>query len=779
MTWTITIRGRVQGVGFRPFVRRAALERNLNGWVVNGLEGVLIKINGTREQTIDFQQHLLKNAPETACVTASSVAKDENESFFDNFSICESSNDGLPVLHLTPDVALCAACRQEMHDPANRRFGYPFITCTVCGPRYSILTGVPYDRPLTTMRHFVMCAACKAEYEDPEDRRYYAQTNSCPVCGITLRLFMSETASDFTENTEDQEIVLQEVRKAWQRGAIVAIKGIGGYLLTCDATQAEAVARLRTRKHRPGKPFAMMYPDLDILQNDAEIPETARRHLQSPAAPIVLLEMLAVPASGFDRNGIAPGLSRIGAMLPNAPLFECLLQGFGKPIVATSANVSSAPLVYEDDAALRDLAGIADLVLSHNRPIVMPQDDSVVAVRASGESVILRRGRGWVPAFIQPGLQVPDTTVLALGAEMKSTFTLAHLGNINVSQYLGELGDFDTQQRFSQVQKHLTGLYKARPSIVAGDLHPGYFTTELGRRLAEKWQAAFVQVQHHRAHFAAVLAENDLFASEEPILGVIWDGTGLGDDGHIWGGEFFRYEGRNQTEAPEMFARCAHFEYFPVLMGDKMAREPRLSALSVCREIEEAQACIKPKFSETEWKLYRKLTTTDTLKTSSMGRIFDAVASLLGLADKVSYEGEAALLLEDLARRYCKEHGFAFTADYFPDVFEKDGPGQTKNLFLQIVRDLNAGKEKAYIAARFHWYLVNIIAQTAKHQNIQKIAFSGGVFQNTLLLDMIEHLLAPDHQLYFHRQLSPNDENISFGQWASTNVGLLRSHITQ
>ena len=768
MTWTIRIRGRVQGVGFRPFVRRTALERNLTGWVLNGLEGVLIKVNGTPAQVADFQQYLLKNAPETACVTESSVAEDENESFFDRFSIRESRHDGAPVLQLTPDVALCADCRRELHDPANRRFGYPFITCTVCGPRYSILTGLPYDRPFTSMRHFDMCAACQAEYDNPDDRRFYAQTNSCPDCGITLRWFAPDSASDFYEITGNQADLLQHIRSAWQAGAIVAIQGIGGFLLTCDATQPDTVALLRKRKHRPVKPFALMYPDLETLQKDAVVPEQARRLLQSPEAPIVLLDMLDAPVSGINRNGIAPGLGRIGAMLPHAPLFECLLRGYRKPVVATSANVSNAPLVYEEATARRDLAGIADFILAHNRPIVMPQDDSVAALRANGAYVVLRRGRGWAPAFIQPGLEVPDTTVLALGAEMKGAFTLAHLGNIHVSQYLGELGDFETQQRYDLVREHLTDLFEARPERIVCDLHPGYFTTELGQRLAEQWQVPFLQVQHHRAHFAAVMAENDLFASETPVLGVIWDGTGLGDDGQIWGGEFFRFGGKGEAGEPEMFQRCAHFDYFPLLMGDKMAREPRLSALSVCLEMEEAGHLLRPKFSETEWSLYRKLRETGPLKTSSAGRVFDAAASLLGLVDRSSYEGEAALLLEELARTYCKRSGFVFDDDP-NDLVSNDGGMmliQTKSILKHFIRDMNAGREKEYVAARFHWLLAGTIRQTAQRHDIQKIAFSGGVFQNTLLTDMVEHLLAPDCELYFHRQLSPNDENISFGQWA-------------
>ena len=636
------------------------------------------------------------------------------------------------------------------------------------------------------MKTFELCAVCREEYDNPANRRYFAQTNSCGECGIRIALFstmipatshhedlttfkkLSNLAPDSNLDIRQLKQPVQQVIEAWHEGAIVAIKGIGGYLLTCDATQTEAVATLRRRKQRPTKPFAMMYPNLATLLTDAEVTEAAAQQLQSPAAPIVLLDMKESPLSGFDRAGIAPGLHKIGAMLPNAPLFELLLRDFGKPIVATSGNISHAPLVYEDETAQHELSGIADFILTHNRPIVMPQDDSVLAMQPSGKPVILRRARGLAPALIQAGLQVPEITALALGAEMKSTFALAHLGNINVSQYLGDLADFDTQQRFQLVLQHLLGLFKAQPAIIIGDLHPGYFTTQLGQMLAEQWDVPFLQVQHHKAHFAAVLAENELFETDEPILGVIWDGTGLGDDRRIWGGEFFRYDGKNEAQNDEIFTRCGHFDYFPLLLGDKMPREPRLSAFAACHGIAESEVWLQPKFTETEWKLYQKLPAAEHLKTSSVGRIFDAVASLLGLADKVSYEGEAALLLEDMARGYCKQFGFAWAKEECYHLFSPQNPAiiDTKILFRQIIADLQADQEKAYIAAKFHGALVYAIGQMADHLHLQNIAFSGGVFQNTLLLDMIQHHLAPDYQLFFHRQLSPNDENISFGQWA-------------
>ena len=776
MTWKICIRGLVQGVGFRPFVWRAALDRNIKGSVANGLEGVVIKINGTEKDAAEFQEFILNNAPEMARITHCSMMPDE-ETFFGNFTIEESDNNGDPVVLLTSDVAMCPECQHEIHDTGNRRYRYAFTTCTVCGPRYSIQTGVPYDRKYTTMQAFDMCPSCKSEYNNPDDRRFFAQPNSCKDCGILLELFDCQNAqqNDHVIQPIDQEAIIHQVNAAWKNGLIVAIKGIGGYLLTCDAANPATIAALRSRKHRPTKPFALLYPTLGVLQQDAVVMETDVALLLSPAAPIVLLPLKETATSGIDREGIAPGLSKIGAMLPNSPLLEILLRDFGRPIVATSGNTSNAPLIYKDETAIAQLTGIADYMLMHNREILMPQDDSLLDVcqhPAFGKNgtVVLRRSRGLAPTFLQPGLNIPNKTTLALGAELKSTFTLAHLGNLNVSQYLGDLSDFEVQERFQLVLNHLLSIFDARPTAVLGDLHPEYFTTRLGQSLTEQWQIPFIRVQHHEAHFAAVLAENNLFdAPEDPVLGVVWDGTGLGHDGQIWGGEFFTYSNIDQAIPSQNIRRLTHFGYFPFILGDKMPREPRLSALATCFQLSEATDFLRPKFNAKEWGLYQKLPLrSGQLMTSSVGRIFDAVASLIGLADKVSYEGEAAMLLEDLARRYCNHHGFQFDEDYINEKVMQENSLQikTSHLFGHIIYDLNRGNSREFVAAKFHFSMVKIIRLISAQLNINKIAFSGGVFQNTLLLDMLQHQLAPECHLFFHRQLSPNDENISFGQWA-------------
>lgn len=766
MTWKICISGMVQGVGFRPFVWRTAIDQNLTGSVANGLEGVVVLLNGSRQKALEFQDIITKNAPKLARITQVSCTS-APDTFFDSFTIVASDNQGQPVLLLTPDVAICPACRKAIHTPDNRRWGYAFTTCTVCGPRFSILTGVPYDRPFTTMQDFPMCADCRSEYQQPSDERFYAQTNSCAKCGVTMWLVNSETNPPGTIEPTDPELIRKQVVDAWEAGSIVAIKGIGGFLLTCDACNPDSISRLRERKHRPTKPFAVMYPNLELLQTDAEVSDAAFEHLTSPVAPIVLLPLKSGPTQ-IDRKGIAPGLHTVGAMLPNAPLLDLLLRDFGRPIVATSGNISGAPLDFEDNAAIEHLSDIADLMLLHNRRIVMPQDDSVVAIRtqpAPTNHVVIRRARGMAPCFIQPGLSIPETTVLALGAEMKGTMALAHLGNINISQYLGDLSDFAVQERYHLILNHLLRVFEAQPAVILGDLHPGYFTTQLGQDLASKWNVPFYQVQHHEAHFAAVLTENNLLKPDmDPVLGIIWDGTGYGTDGKIWGGEFFTYASNKGKGAPSI-QRVSHFDYFPFILGDKMPREPRLSAFSTCWGIHQATDLLRLKFTDQEWNLYQKLPKQPgQLMTSSVGRIFDAVASLLGLADKMQYEAEAALLLEDLARQYSYEQGPLDVETFFdvPIMPFVD----TKMLMEGIINDLQTGQEPGRIALKFHYTMVNIIQKAARWCSVKKIAFSGGVFQNTLLVDLIQHQLGQEFELFFHRQLSPNDENIAFGQWA-------------
>ncbi|XWW45032.1 carbamoyltransferase HypF [Fibrella sp. USSR17] len=756
MTFHLHLTGQVQGVGFRPFVWQLARSMKLQGSVSNGTDGVHIYINTDSATAQVFSSRVQAEAPEIARIQ--SLKLDEVEPIhFADFSIIESQVSGLTSLQLTPDLALCDACREEINDPGTRRFGYAFTTCTHCGPRYSILQKVPYDRPTTTIAPFSMCVDCEREYNDPTNRRFYAQTNSCPNCPVELSLF----SASGQQVTGSQIDLVGYVVDALRAGQTVAVKGIGGYLLLCDATDANAIRQLRERKHRPTKPLAVLYPGVSQLQQDCYVADDELALLTSPASPIVLLTRRPKTVSGLAVDQLAPGLSQLGVMVPYAPLLTLIAETFGRPLVATSGNVSGSPIGYTNEQALEQLPAVADLMLMHNRDIVIPQDDSVMCLSPTyRQPIVLRRSRGLAPTLMLPDLTNPNTNILALGASLKSTFAWQLRGNRYVSQYLGDLESYDTQTSFRATLNHFLTLFGATPEGILTDQHEGYFSTQLAHELATIWGVPLVAVQHHEAHLAAVLAENDLVNETEPVLGVIWDGTGYGTDGQIWGGEFIAYQNGS-------FNRVGHFDYFDALLGDKMPREPRLSALSLAFNVPEANGLLRSKFTEKEWNLYSKFPelSKSRLKTSSIGRLFDAVAALLGLADIVSYEGEAALLLENTAARYVRANGYETSQSYLPDALPTTHV-PTRAIVAGVVHDIQAGKSTDQVAANFHYTLVKAVATMVRQTGIRQLAFSGGVFQNALLVDWLRHELEPTGQLYFHRRLSPNDECISFGQLA-------------
>jgi hydrogenase maturation protein HypF len=750
-TLFIRITGQVQGVGFRPFVFQQAMKYRLSGWVNNSLEGVHIAVTGLRESLDAFVRALREEKPPVAHIGYFSVEERPLE-HFSSFEIVKSNREGEGQLVLTPDLALCPSCRAELHDPGNRRYRYPFITCNYCGPRYSIIRDLPYDRERTSMEPFHMCPVCQAEYDRPAEWRFFSQTSSCGTCGMSLVLY----DADHQLLGLDYEKCIAAVIAAIRQGKIVAVKGIGGYLLCCDACNADAVALLRKRKNRARKPFAIMYPGVETAALDVELGEEGKQALEGTASPIVLAAIRADKHFPLCTDLLAPGLDQMGVMIPYAPLFELILSGLGSPIVATSANRSNSPIVYRDGRALYELSKMADLILVHDREILMPQDDSVLRISSHyRQPVLLRRSRGLAPAFIYPAFEGMPQTVLAMGADMKSAFGFLHRTFPYISQYFGDLDSFDTQERFRRSRDHFLGLFEARPEVVLVDRHPQYFSTQLGEELAKSLQAPVVEVQHHIAHFAAVLAENHLLDSEEPVLGVIWDGTGLGEDGQIWGGEFFRYEkGR--------FERRGQLAYFDLLLGDKMAREPRISALSLTRDIPGAEDILKPVFQPSEWFIYQKLLDKpDNLSTSSMGRLFDAVTALTGLLPVAEYEGEAPLYLEQHARTWFKQEGLDF-ADHYETGDWQEGVIPTQPMLREMIEEIQAGAPVGRIAAKFH----NTLVEMVRRLEDDRIAFSGGVFQNELLADLLIHRLGKTKQLYFHRQLSPNDECISFGQLA-------------
>ncbi len=748
-TFHIHFNGIVQGVGFRPFVYQSALRFGLKGWVNNTNDGVHIVFNASPELAQNFYEFLLANLPPLAVVTEKKLEKYPPGNF-DDFQIIESEGKTQPQLLITPDVALCRDCRQELYDPADRRYRYPFITCTNCGPRYSIITSLPYDRPNTTMAEFKMCDVCSDEYNNPLERRHFSQTNSCPDCAVEMQWYEN---GQIIENFTD----LNKVIDYWNQGKIIAVKGIGGYLLTCDATNPQAVETLRQRKNRPAKPFALMYPGLESIKKDVFLSPAEEQQLATRHAPILLLPVKQPPHHTLALNLITKGLNKIGAMLPYTPLMDLLLSAFGKPIVATSGNISGSPIIHADESAIKELSHIADALLMNNRYITVPQDDGVEQKSIYGKHIItLRRSRGKAPIYIHPTLQAKQS-VLGTGAMLKSVFGFSHRGKIYMSQFLGDTSEYESQESYEKVFRHLKKILQPQFDAVVSDLHPGYFTTDFALQISRKYSVPHFQIQHHLAHFLSVLGENDLLETDEPVLGIVWDGTGLGTDGHIWGGEFFAYQPGREIE------RIAHIGTFKHILGDKMVREPRISALSVLSEYAPGKiSLLQNKFNDSEWENYPKIIRQSRLLSTSMGRLFDVVASILNLTDIHSYDAEASIRLENLAWQYFSKKDIDFRLSYLIDELPENF---TEFITGQILEDLFTGAEKSLIAARFHLSLARYIFLVAEKYNYKHIAFSGGVFQNAVLTGLILKIFEKTaKKLYFHKELSPNDEGIGFGQ---------------
>lgn len=745
----IHITGLVQGVGFRPHVHKLAERMGIHGWVSNGVDGVHVICSAPEEKIQAFYHAIVLQPPAQAKIRGHSI-QTVHALVPDHFCIRESDHtEKESAILLTPDMAMCDECRREINDPLNRRWEYPFTTCVNCGPRYSITTALPYDRENTTMRKLVQCASCRSEYEDVTNPRYYSQTNSCPDCSIRMFLYHGSG----TEVKEDPKHFVGILVKLLREGKILAIKNTGGYLLLCDATNAAVVELLRQRKQRPSKPFALLYADLEMLYADAILLPQEVTALKDRSAPIVLCHLKQQPENALALQQVAPGLNTVGAMLPSTPLLQLIANRFGKPLVATSANLSGSPIIYDDAQALYWLRSIADYILTYERDITAPQDDSVLQFTRRGEKIIIRRSRGLAPNYDPlPVAGLPEP-VLAMGAELKGSFAITHHTHLFISQYLGDQASVESQQAFNQSLQHVSGLLGCKPGHVLADKHPGYHVSQQAKAIAATAGCGLTLVQHHEAHFAAVLAENELLFAKTPVLGFIWDGAGYGNDGQIWGGEVFLYD-QDELE------RMAHLDYFPQLLGDKMNREPRLSALSILGK-SKVLHYLQSRFTATEWQLYTQLLQqTQSLHTSSMGRLTDAVACLLGVASVNSYEGEAAMQLEALAAK-CRYHSY----DYYNIPFT-EGVLDWRQLIGEIFEDWQNKEPNETIAWKYFYSLAKLIERISRHYDVDKLAFSGGVFQNALLVDMIIELLQHKRQLYFHKQVSPNDECISLGQLA-------------
>lgn len=748
-TYHIHINGLVQGVGFRPFVCRLAEEMGIKGWVNNTNDGVHIAFNATIKDSEVFYSKIIDHPPTNAVITHHFL-KEIEPAVFSSFSIHQSKKDTLPDLLLTPDIAMCHQCRLDILTAGNKRYHYPFTTCLNCGPRYSIIIALPYDRENTTMVDLAICGSCSEEYHNIHNRRHFSQTNSCPDCAIQMHLYKS--ADDLISNNNNE--ILTIVHHQLKEGNIIAVKGIGGYLLLCDATNETAITELRNRKQRPAKPFSLLYADIEMATADVQLRPKEINLLKDKAAPILLCQLKLSSGNNICAQAIAPDLDKLGLMIPYTPLLLMIADRFGKPLVATSGNISGSPILYKDQDALNNLFDVADYILTYDRDIVMPQDDSVIQFTDRGQKIILRRSRGMAPNYFPNPFPDIDSVVLASGAELKSSFALLDKNKLFASQYLGDQGTLESQICFSDTLDHFLSLLKITPNYIIVDKHPAYFVGQAGKEISSRLNVPAISIQHHKAHFGAVLAENNLLKSKEPTLGFIWDGSGYGDDGNIWGGEVFIYEHK------EMF-RVAHLDYFPQLLGDKMSKEPRLSALSLLKNFPNKQYIIQKYFSKTEWQYYHQLLQQDNhLLTSSMGRFLDGVAAILGVRLYNTYEGEAAMQLEALARTCSYKPYDSYSIPLVNDRLDW-------NPFLaELLEDWLQKEDTGLMAWKVFFSLAKTIVQLSHHYYIDSLAFSGGIFQNALLVDMIIELLSHKRRLHFHQQLSPNDECIGVGQIA-------------
>ena len=756
-TYHIHINGQVQGVGFRPYVYKLAETMNLHGWVSNTNDGVHIEFNATPGVAAQFYRQIVNYPPPLSIITHHHIHEIPSR-LFSAFVINESTADCKPDLLFTPDIAVCDECKKEICKGDNRWSNYPFTTCLRCGPRYSIITSLPYDRHNTTMAPLVPCKECVREYNDVHNRRHYSQTISCSQCAIPMHLYNAAGGEVPMEGME----LISSIVELLKNGNILAVKGIGGYLLLCDATNEFSITTLRKRKHRPAKPFALLYPNVDTVKADAELRRGEIEALQSKSAPIVLCTLKPTAAAGHHSkicaHLIAPGLNKIGVMLPYSPLLLLIANQFGKPLIATSGNTSGSPIIYRDEDALQMLSEIADFIVTYERAIVAPQDDSVIQFTPSKQKIILRRSRGLAPTYYPNPFSFVNETVLAMGGELKSAFALLDHRNLYVSQFLGDQGGLESQTAFTHTLDHMLHVLRVKPDRILIDQHPGYFVSSLGKERAMLEDIPVTSIQHHKAHFGAVLAENNLLRTRDPVLGVIWDGTGYGDDDQVWGGEFFVYEDGD-------IDRVAHLDYYSQLLGDKMSREPRLAALSLLKNFTAKQKLIQKHFSEQEWEYFNKqIHQPGHLLTSSIGRLIDGLASILDICQLNTYEGEAAMKLEALASQY-RHHSF----EYYPIPLINKRL-QHDVMLPYIFEDLDNKQSNSFIAWKIFCSLARSIETVVDAFSIKKVAFSGGVFQNELLTELVIELLSQRCELYFHHQLSPNDECIGFGQIACYEI---------
>ncbi len=775
----LDIEGVVQGLGFRPFVYSLAQQLGLCGFVRNTPQGVHIEVEGEAPVIAAFRRRLVTERPPFAALHAVRASDIETEGSRD-FEIVGSSTLGPRATLVLPDIAPCDECRSDIFAPSNRRVGYPFTNCTRCGPRYSIIRGLPYDRRSTTMRAFTMCPTCAAEYENPGDRRFHAQPNACAECGPTI--WLNDAAGS---RLASGPATLAAAADLLAQGSIVAMKGLGGFQLLVDASDETAVSCLRKRKRRSEKPLAVMVPSLEIARTLAEIDAAAEAVLRSPSAPILLLQRKRGAAVA---PAVAPDTPLLGLMLPHTPQHHLLLTAFGRSIVATSGNLSDEPICIDNDDAERRLASLADAFLLHDRPIERHVDDSV-AHFCLGQLQLLRRARGYAPL----PLDAPGTegTALAFGSHQKNTLALATGGRIFVSQHVGDLSTAEAVAAHERTARDLPALFGAVPAVIAHDLHPDYASTTTARRVAATLGARTVAVQHHHAHLVACMLDNGLDLAT-PVLGVCWDGAGLGADGTVWGGEFLHGCARG-------YVRVASLRPFRLPGGDAVAREPRRSALSLLRDsfgdLEQAEGLPSLRsFSDSERSVLSRMLASGLQSPlcTSAGRLIDGLASLLGLGQRVSFEGQAAIRLEHLAaagdsphydlplvRSATRSSGWRARADKEPIRAPEAEPWRLdwRPLIRGVVADARSGVPAPRIAMGIHRALAQGIVSVVGAAAAEVVVLSGGCFQNRLLTRLVaEGLRGNGARACIHRELPPNDGAVSAGQVAiaAAAVGAMR-----
>jgi len=749
---SIQVRGVVQGVGFRPFVYRLARSNTLAGWVLNGEEGVEIYLEGAESGLRAFVQDLKTQPPPAASIADIEVHPAAPVGLSD-FTIRESKRRERPTARISPDLPVCDACLRELFDPADRRYRYAYINCTNCGPRFSVVRNLPYDRRNTTMEPWPLDEYCDAEYRDAGSRRFHAQPVACHVCGPSYYLHSRDEA------LHGSDASIRKAAELLKGGRILAVKGLGGYHLACDARNAAAVAVLRERKYRKEKPFALMARDLEVARNLVRLSEEAERLLMSSARPIVLAPGKA------ELDGVAPGNNKLGVMLPYTPLHHLLFAaGAPEALVMTSANRSSEPIAYEDEEALSRLSGIADAFLIGQRPIARRVDDSVARVGVFG-TAILRRARGYAPGSVTT---IPsECPILAVGGDLKNAITLVVDGQAFVSQHIGDLGHYESLRAFQETIQDLISMYKVRSEelLVVHDSHPQYVSTAHALTLGIPHPVA---VQHHRAHIASVLAERGEW--ETRVAGVSFDGTGYGDDGSIWGGEIF------VGSVKAGFERVAHLRSASLPGGDAAAQYPVQAAAGFVAQLDDLPDLMAAPFGfpvryQNALGLIRK--DVRTFATSSVGRLFDAAAALLGFTWEVTFEGQAAMWLEQLARGAASEDAYLFA--YVA------GELDFRPLLESIIRDRLRGRNPAEIARAFQRGLAqgvrDALVAICKADNLNIVVFSGGVFQNELLLEDLKTLLENESLRIWTNQVVPaNDGGISLGQAAIAAFGRVEQH---